>query len=109
VLVLAGIEIIFFIVSSMGSCFGFVLKTVSMTQGCFCHYQVKAFSAPHTTPPASGLGVHKKLGGDTAGTTDQKDSPYCMTSCSAFKAGGRRRKGGKFGVMVFVSPSNHYL
>ena len=35
VLVLAGIELIFFIVASMGLCFGFVLKTVSITQGCF--------------------------------------------------------------------------
>ena len=35
VLVLAGIELIFFIVVSMGLCFGSVLETVLMTQGCF--------------------------------------------------------------------------
>ena len=35
VLVLAGIELIFFIVASMGLCFGFVLKTVLIIQGCF--------------------------------------------------------------------------
>ena len=34
VLVLAGIELIFFIVASMGLCFGFVLKTVLIIQGC---------------------------------------------------------------------------
>ena len=36
-LVLAGIELIFFIVAGMGLRFGFVLKTVLITQGCF-HY-----------------------------------------------------------------------
>jgi len=35
-----------------------------------CLYRVKAFSASHITPPASGLGVHKKLGVDTAGTAN---------------------------------------
>ena len=35
-----------------------------------CFHRVKAFSAPHTTLPVSGLGVHKELGGDTAGTAD---------------------------------------
>ena len=37
VLVLAGIELIFFTVASMGLCFGFVLKTVLITQGCFIY------------------------------------------------------------------------
>jgi len=37
VLVLAGIELIFFIVASMGLCFGFVLKSVLIVQGCFCY------------------------------------------------------------------------
>jgi len=36
-LVLAGIELIFFIVAGMGLCFGFVLKTVLITQGCFSY------------------------------------------------------------------------
>ena len=35
VLVLAGIELIFFTVASMGLCFGFVLETVLITEGCF--------------------------------------------------------------------------
>ena len=60
----------------MELCFGFVLKSsvdntlyvlVTAEQGL---HRVKAFSAPHPTPPVSGLGVHKKLGGDTAGTAD---------------------------------------
>jgi len=33
-------------------------------------HRVKAFPASHPTPPASGLGVHEKLGGDTARTAD---------------------------------------
>jgi len=35
VLVLTGVESIFFLVATMGLCFGFVLKTVFITQGCF--------------------------------------------------------------------------
>ena len=37
VLVLAGIEFIFFIVASMGLWFGFVLKTVLIMQRCFSY------------------------------------------------------------------------
>ena len=37
VLVLAGIELIFFIVACMGLWFGFVLETVLITQGCFSY------------------------------------------------------------------------
>ena len=38
VLVLAGIELIFFIVAGKWLCFGFALKTVLMiVQGCFCY------------------------------------------------------------------------
>ena len=75
VLVSAGIVLIFFTVASMRLRFGFVLKTVLIIQGCFLlllssAYTVKAFPAPHTTPPVSRLGVHKELGGDTAGTAD---------------------------------------
>jgi len=33
-------------------------------------HSVKAFSASHPLSPARRLGVHKKLGGDTAGTAD---------------------------------------
>jgi len=30
----------------------------------------RPFLAPHPTPPARGLGVHRKVGGGTAGTAD---------------------------------------
>ena len=35
-----------------------------------CLHRAKGFAASHTTPPVSRLGVHKELGGDTAGTAD---------------------------------------
>jgi len=37
---------------------------------------------------------------------DQRDIPYHTVSFSAYKAGGRRRKRGMFGVMAFVFPDN---
>jgi len=37
VLILSEIELIFFIVASMRLCFGFVLKTVLITQTCFSY------------------------------------------------------------------------
>ena len=36
-LVSFGIELVFLIVASMGLCFGFMLKTVLTTQGCFLY------------------------------------------------------------------------
>jgi len=39
----------------------------------------------------------------------QSDIPYHMTSCSAYEVGSRRRRGGAFGVMMFVFPSHHYM
>ena len=35
-----------------------------------CLHGVKVFSASQTALPVRRLGVHKKLGGDTAGTAD---------------------------------------
>ena len=40
--------------------------------------------------------------------SDQRDIPYYMASCSAYKAGGRRRTGRLFGLMEFVFSSNYY-
>ena len=82
-LIVAGCGLIFFIVASMGLCFGIVLKTVWMQWDVLvaaeqCSHRVKAFCASHTALPASRLGVHKKMGGDTAGTAD----PNCPKGCS---------------------------
>ena len=37
VLVLSGVELIFFTVADRGLCFGFVLKIVLIIQGCFSY------------------------------------------------------------------------
>jgi len=59
----------------MEICFGFVMKAVLVRQGCFSYaeqglHSAKACSAPHPAPPASGLGMHGRLGGDTARAAD---------------------------------------
>jgi len=96
VLVLAGVVLIFFLVASTGLRFGFVLETVLLYRDVFtiaeqCLHRVKASSPSYITPPACRLGVPKKLGGHTAGTADQRDIPYHMTSRSAYKAGEEGR------------------
>ena len=80
-LILAGIESIFFTAAGMGLCFGFVLETVLIIVGFVfviavfviaeqCLHSLRAFSASHSTPPVSRLGVHKELEGDKAGMAD---------------------------------------
>ena len=76
-LVLAGVEFIFFIVASIGLCFGFVLEAVVIDNtGMFSLLLSSAYTELRPflllTPPhqRAGWGVHKKLGGDTAGTAD---------------------------------------
>jgi len=54
--------------------------------------------------------VHKDLGGMQPGQliqVNQRDIPYNITSCSTTKSGKDGGRG-KFGMMLFVSPSNHY-
>ena len=66
---------------------------------------------PLTHPTNEGLGGHKGLGGDTAGTVtpaDPRDVPHHMALRSAHRAGGRRGMGGTFGVMPFAFPSHRY-
>ena len=75
VLVPARMELIFFLVAGIVLCFGFSLRRTLITQDVLvtaeqCLHKVRAFSAPHTTPPVSRLEVHKKLGGDMARTAD---------------------------------------
>ena len=74
-LLLAGAELILFTVASRRLCFEFVLETVLIIQDIFavaeqCLHRFKAFSTSHCNPPARRLGVHEKLGGDTAGIAD---------------------------------------
>jgi len=75
VLLFAGIQLIFFIVASKRLRFSFLLKTMSTHRDVFIIaeqglHRVKASSVPHLVPPASRLGVHNKLGENTAETAD---------------------------------------
>ena len=86
VLVLGGIEIIFFTAASMGLCFGFVLETVLITQGCFssCWAGLRELRPflPLTPPQqqaGGGGGGHKGLGGEMAGTADPNWPKGCPT------------------------------
>jgi len=59
-----------------------------------------------------GLGRTRSCEGTQLGQltpADQGDIPHHMMPCSAIKAEGRRRKGGMFGVMALVFPSNHFV
>lgn len=61
-------------------------------------HRAKALSSSHPTSPGRKLGVHK-LGGRQLGQltpTDQRNIAYYVTSCSAYRAGGRTRKEGMF-------------
>ena len=99
-LVWAGIELIFFTVAGMGLCFGFVLKTVLITQGCFlyCSYtEPRPFLLLPPPQQRAGWGGTRSWEGTQLGQltpTDHRDIPDHMVSCAACKAGGRRRKGG---------------
>ena len=112
VLVLAGIELIFFTVASMELCFGFLLKTVLIILGCFSYcwavltHSQGLFCFSHQWV---GWGCTRSWEGsqlEQLTSNNQRDIPYCTTSCSAYKGGGRRRNGGTFGVIAFVFPSN---
>lgn len=101
---MTGIELIFFIVATMGLWFGFVLKGALITQahfsscwavltqseGLFC-------SLTHHAQLENRLGMHKNLGRGMLGQLtpiDWRAAPHHKTSRSAYKAGGRRRKQG---------------
>ena len=69
-------ELIFFIVSCIGLCFGPLMKNSVYNTGMFqlslssaCRGS-RSFLLLTLQPPATRLGVHKKLGGGTAETAD---------------------------------------
>lgn len=108
VLVLAGTDF-FFIVASMGLCFGFVLKMVLIIQGCFRYWYAVLtqgqclFCLSHHLTNKKAEGSQAAVRGhslDSWPQTDPRDIPYPMVSCSVYKANGRRREKGTFGVMV---------
>lgn len=76
VLILAGINLIFFVMASMGPCLAFLLDTMLIIQGYLIIpeqylHNLKDFSeTSQPIPPARKLGVQKKLWGDTDGVAD---------------------------------------
>jgi len=87
----------------MGLHFGFVLKTTLIAQGWFSYCWAVLAQSPGLLPTRSQEGAQP----GQLTPTDPRDIPYHVTSCSVYKAGGRR-KGGMFRVMAFVCPSNCY-
>lgn len=78
-----------------------------------CLQRGKAASAPQTTPPVRGLGMHEQLEGDTARTadpTDPRDILYYMVPCSAVNQ-GRNGQGATAGPWLSNGQlllSNHF-
>lgn len=109
--VLAGVEFIFFTLAGMGLCSGFALQSVLIIKDVFVLQSgVCTEKRPFLlfTPSMRGLRMHRKLGGETARTTDPNNIPDHRASCSAYKAGGKM-EGRMFGVMLFVFPSCRYV
>ena len=86
--VLAGRELIFFIVAGIRLCFGVVMKTVLVHTNVLVIaeqslHTLKACSVSHTALPVSRLGMVRSWVGTQTGQltqTGQRDIPYHMTS-----------------------------
>lgn len=71
VLGLSGTELVFFLVICLRLCL--LLEAYSQYRDVLASaeqsiHSAKSFGASHLTPPETGLGLHKDLGGNTAGT-----------------------------------------
>lgn len=92
---MAGIELIFFTVTSIGLCSGFVLKRVLTTQECSVTaeqglHRVRAFPASQPTPPLRRLTGTRNWEGTQPGQlaqTAQRDALHHMAPCSVYKPG----------------------
>ena len=115
VLVLASVELIFFIVASIRQCIGFMLKTVLMVTQRLFNFVSRAYT--ESTPFLLLTPLHQRVAwGCTrrwAGKqmwqltqSDQKNIPSRMTSCSTYKARGRRIACPAFLEMVEHLPAN---
>jgi len=118
VLPLAGTELIFFKVAHMGLYFVFVTKTVLITHWCFsCCWTVliQCQGSPllflTLFYQLIGWGCTRRWEGTQPAqltSSDKRDIPHHMPSCSAVKAQGRKEEEQTFRVMMFVFPSNHH-
>lgn len=103
--------LVFFTISSLGHrlWFGYGLKIVLIIITEWCLHIIKAFSAYHLSPPVSGLGMHKKLWRDRAGRAGRswpQGYPIAFGIMLSIYLGEEGKKGGTFGVVAFVFPSN---
>ena len=102
VLVLAGTELIFFTVASMGLswiCAGNSADNTGVFQLSLSSACTEPRPSLPRTPPhqRAGWGCTRSWEGTQLGQltpTDQRDVPHHMASHSAYRAGGRRRKWG---------------
>ena len=108
VLVLAGVELIFFIVASMGLCFGFICVGNSVgNTGMFQLLLSSAYTASRPflllTPPHQGVGwgCTRSWEGTQLGQltpTDQRDIPYHMYDVMlSNKSWGKKEERGDIG------------
>lgn len=89
VLVLAGIDLIFFAKACMLLCFGFLFWIWTLMFQLLLSSTYIAFCVSHAVLLVSRLGVHRYLRGDTARTADL----YHIMSCLGIKVGSKKEKG----------------
>ena len=109
-------QLIFFIAAGMGLCVRFLLETVLVIEGCFSRCRAVLTQSQglfcFSTHQWITWGCSRICEGaqpEQPTPADHRVIPYQTMSCSAYKAGWRRRKGRTSGVMAFVFPSNPYM
>lgn len=108
IIVLSGIQLVFFIVAGMVICLWFVMKSVLVKHQCLvvaeqCLHRAKDFSVSHAALPTRRLGMHKKLGGVTARGHSQdsnrpKGYPITYGIMLSSKSGRKKEEGRSYNV-----------
>ena len=99
VLLLAGVELVFLPVASMGLCFGFVLKTGPDNTEMFLLLLSRAYTEPRPfllfiLPCCQGCtGCWEETQAGQMIPTDQRTILYHMASCSVYKSEGKQGEG----------------
>lgn len=113
-LVLAGMELIGFLEAHMMVCFGFVLKHcrqhISVLPIAEQHlHTIKIFFPTLPPPPVGRLGMGKRLGSNTARTTDPNWMKGCSISYAIMLSHKSSGKGGWRGafIVIFAFPSKY--
>jgi len=116
VLVLARVELMFFRVARMRLCFGFVLETALITQGCFS-YCWAAFTQSQSLFGSSHRPASEWAGGAQESGRGRSQDSWPQLAKGILHATrhharhtklGKKEAGGHFGMMAFVFPSNRY-